>query len=149
MSSFLDQLSATVLGPSRPLPVSAGGPPFGASGHRNCDQPLSLFFFETALSRRKRTVRLPKGANYPSYLVMKMIERDAAVGFDIQVPDGANFVEVSMPSSVMRTYQQARQAHPNAANLPPMRIVERNTVPHTIALLQGGVIYVKEEAKQS
>jgi len=78
-----------------------------------------------------------------------MIEADAAVGFDIPVPDGANFVEVSMPSSVMRPYQQRRQAHPNAANLPPMVVVVRGTLEHTISLLQGGVIYVKEEPQQS
>ena len=107
-----------------------------------------LCFSETALSRRKHPVRLPKGVDYSPSLVMEMIEADAAVGFDIPVPDGSNFVEVSMPSAVMRAYQQARKAHPNAANLPPMRIVERNTVDHTLALLQGGVIYVKEDPQQ-
>ena len=80
---------------------------------------------------------------------MEMVEADAAIGFDIPVPDGANFLEVSMPSAVMRAYQQARQAHPNAGNLPPMRIVERDTVEHSIALLQGGVIFVKEDPRQS
>ena len=80
---------------------------------------------------------------------MEMIEADAAVGFDIPVPDGCNFVEVSMPSAVMRAYQQARQVHPNAANLPPMVEVVRGTVEHTIALIQGGVIYVKEDPQQS
>ena len=79
---------------------------------------------------------------------MEMIEADAAVGFDIPIPDGCNFVEVSMPPWVMHLYEQVRQAHPNAANLPPMRIVERNTVDHTLALLQGGVIYVKEDPQQ-
>ena len=91
---------------------------------------------------------LPKGTPYSASLVKQMIEADAAVGFDIPVPDGSNFVEVSMPSAVMRAYQQARKAHPNATNLPPMRIVERNTVDHTLALLQGGVIYVKEDLQQ-
>ena len=108
-----------------------------------------LCFSETALSRRKHPVRLPNGVDYSPSLVMEMIEADATVGFDIPVPDGSNFVEVSMPPAVMRAYQQARQDHPNAANLPPMRIVERDTVEHTIALLQGGVIFVKEKTKQS
>ncbi|WP_186509182.1 hypothetical protein [Synechococcus sp. RS9902] len=99
------------------------------------------------MSRRKRPVRLPKGADYSSSLVMEMIEADAAVGFDIPVPDGCNFVEVSMPSAVMRAYQQARQAHPNAANLPPMRIVERGTLEHLNATLRGGVVYVKEDPR--
>ena len=107
-----------------------------------------LCFSETALSRRKHPIRLPKGASYSPALAMKMVEADAAIGFDIPVPDGANFLEVSMPSAVMRAYQQARQAHPNAANLPPMRIVERDTVEHSIALLQGGVIFVKEDPLQ-
>ena len=78
-----------------------------------------------------------------------MIEADAANGFEIPVPEGATFVEVSMPPAVMRGYQQARQAHPNAINLPPMRIVERGTVEHTIALLQGGVVFVKEDPTKS
>ncbi len=30
-----------------------------------------------------------------------------------------------------------------------MRIVERDTVEHTIALLQGGVVFVKEDPTQS
>lgn len=78
-----------------------------------------------------------------------MIEADAAVGFDIPIPDGANFVEISMPPAVLHHYRQARQAHPNAANLAPMVEVVRGTVEHTIALLQGGVIYVKENPRQS
>lgn len=78
-----------------------------------------------------------------------MIEADAANGFEIPVPEGATFVEVSMPPAVMRAYQQARQAHPNAGNLPPMRIVARNSVHHTLALLQGGVVFVKEEPQQN
>ena len=106
---------------------------------------------ETALSRSRpsKQLRLPKGTAYSSTLVREMIETDAAVGFDIPIPDGCNFVEVSMPPAVMHPYRQARQAHPNAANLPPMRVVERNTVEHTIALIQGGVIFVKEEPQQS
>ena len=98
---------------------------------------------------------LPKGAPYAASLVKKMIEADAAIGFDIPVPPphpitGKHaFVEVSMPPAVMRAYQQARQAHPNAINLPPMRIVERDTVEHTIALLQGGVVFVKEDPTKS
>ena len=74
-----------------------------------------------------------------------MIEADAAVGFDIPIPDGANFVEVSMPPAVMHHYRQARHAHPNAANLPPMVEVERGTAEHFIAVLRGGVVYVKED----
>ena len=78
-----------------------------------------------------------------------MIEADAAIGFDIPIPDGAHFVEVCMPPAVMRAYRQARQAHPNAANLPPMRIVERFTMAHTFARIQGGLIYVKEIPRKS
>ena len=74
-----------------------------------------------------------------------MIEAEAAVGFDIPVPEGCNFVEVSMPPAVMHLYRQARQAHPNAANLPPMRIVERGTLEHLNATLRGGVVYFKED----
>ena len=109
-----------------------------------------LCFSETALSRRRQSKQLllPKGTAYSSALVREMIEADAAVGFDIPIPEGANFVEASMPPAVIHHYRQARQAHPNAANLPPMRIVERNTVDHTLALLQGGVIYVKEDPQQ-
>ena len=50
-----------------------------------------------------------------------------------------------MPPAVMHTYRQARQAHPNAANLPPMQIVERGTLEHLNATLRGGVVYVKED----
>ena len=78
-----------------------------------------------------------------------MIEKDAAVGFEIPIPDGANYVEVSMPPAVMHLYSQARKAHPNAPNLEPMRVVKRNSAEHLIALLQGGVIFIKEETKQS
>ena len=98
---------------------------------------------------------LPKGAPYSASLVKKMIEADAAIGFDLPVPPPhpssglPSFLEVSMPPAVMRAYQQARQAHPNAINLPPMRIVEPDTVQHTIALLQGGVVFVKEDPTQS
>ncbi|HJN35303.1 MAG TPA: hypothetical protein QF626_02190 [Prochlorococcaceae cyanobacterium Fu_MAG_50] len=74
-----------------------------------------------------------------------MIEEDAAVGFDIPIPAGANFVEVSMPLCVIHAYQQARQSHPCAANLPPMRIVERGTMEHFIAVLTGGVVFAKED----
>ena len=82
-----------------------------------------------------------------------MIRNDAANGFDIPVPlhpktGKPAFVEVSMPSAVMRADQQARQAHsnaPNAANLPPMRIVERGTLEHLNAVLQGGVVFIKED----
>ncbi|KZR63150.1 hypothetical protein [Prochlorococcus sp. MIT 1306] len=110
-----------------------------------------LCFPETALSRRRQAKQLllPKGAAYSSSLVREMIEADASVGFDVPIPDGANFVEVSMPPAVMHVYKQARQDHPNAINLPPMRIVERNSADHTIALLQGGVIYIKEDPQQS
>ena len=74
-----------------------------------------------------------------------MIEADAAVDFVIPIPDGANLVEVSMPPAVMRAYQQAQQAHPKTANLPPMRIVKRGTLEHLNACLEGGIVYVKED----
>ncbi len=108
---------------------------------------------ETALSRRKskqlQQFRPRAGADYSRTLVMEMIDRDAALGFDIPIPEGANFVEVSMPRDLMHFYKRVRQAHPNAVNLPPMVVVERGTVAHTIALLQGGVIFVKEDPQQS
>jgi hypothetical protein len=76
---------------------------------------------------------------------MEMIDRDAALGFDIPIPDGCNFVEISMPRDVMHFYKRVRQAHPNAANLPPMVEVARGTAEHFIAVLRGGVVYVKED----
>ena len=98
------------------------------------------------MSRRRQSKQLllPKGTAYSSALVREMIEKDAAVGFDIPILEGANFVEVSMPAAVLHLYRQARQAHPNAANLPPMRIVERGTLQHLNAILNDGVVFVKE-----
>ena len=98
---------------------------------------------------RSQFLDLPQGTAYSSSLVREMIREDAECGFDIPIPERANFVEVSMPRAVMHAYREARQAHPNAANLPPMVVVERGTVAHTIALLQGGVIFVKEDPQQS
>ena len=130
--------------PSSPEPT--GGPPFGASGHRNCDQPLSLFFFESALSpSRPLKLRLPEGASYSSSLVREMIQVDASNGFEHLIPEDANFVEVSMPPAVMHAYKQAYESHPNVANIPPMRIVERGTIQHLNAILKGGVVFVKED----
>ncbi len=105
-----------------------------------------LCFPETALSRRRnQSVVLPKGTPYSATVVRQMIEADAAIGFDVPIPDGAKFVEVSMPPAVIRPYRQARQAHPNAANLPPMVVVERGTMEHLNAILRGGVVFVKED----
>ena len=111
-----------------------------------------LCFSETALSRRSRPkqLRLPKGATYSPSLVMEMIEADAAIGFDIPVPlhpkTGEPIsIEISMPPSVLHRYQQARNAHPNAPNLPPMLIVERGKLEHLNAVLQGGVVFIKED----
>ena len=130
--------------PTSPEPT--GGPPFGASGHRNCDQPLSLLFFESALSpSRPLKLRLPEGASYSSSLVREMIQVDASNGFEHLIPEGANFVEVSMPSAVMHVYKQAYESHPNVANIPPMRIVERGTIQHLDAIRKGGVVFVKED----
>ena len=70
-----------------------------------------LCFPETALSRRRnQSVLLPKGTPYSASIVKQMIEADAAVGFDVPIPDGAKFVEASMPPTVIRPYRQARQA---------------------------------------
>ena len=74
-----------------------------------------------------------------------MIETDAAVGFEVPIPEGANFVEVSMLPAVMHLHRQAYQAHPNTANLLPRVEVERGTPEHFIAVLRGGVVYVKED----
>jgi len=74
-----------------------------------------------------------------------MIEKDAACGFEIPIPDGATFVEVSMPPAVLHSYRKERQAHSNAVNLPPMVEVERGTMEHFIAVINGGVIFVKED----
>ena len=112
-----------------------------------------LRFFEKALSRRKskqlQQFRPRAGADYSRSLVMEMIDADAALGFDIPIPEGAHFVEVCMPPDVMHFYERVRQAHPNAVNLPPMRIVERFTMAHTFARIQGGLIYVKEIPRKS
>ena len=99
------------------------------------------------MSRRRQSKQLllPKGTAYSASLVREMIEADAAVGFDVPIPDGAKFVEVSMPPAVVHLYRQARQAHPNAANLPPMVVVERGTLEHLNAILRGGVVFVKED----
>ena len=74
-----------------------------------------------------------------------MIRIDAAHGFEIPIPDGANFVEVSMPPAVLHARREARQAHPNASTLPPMVEVERGTMKHLNAILRGGVVFVKED----
>ena len=112
----------------------------------------SLCSPETALSRRTRPkqLRLPKGASYSPSLVKEMIEADAAIGFDIPVPlhpkTGKPIcLEISMPAAVMHHYQQARNAHPNAINLPPMVIVERGSMEHFRAFIKGGLVYVKED----
>ena len=104
-----------------------------------------LCFLETALSRLNRKVRLPKGTPYSASFVQEFIESSAACGFDIPIPDGANFVEVSIPSWVLRPYREARQAHPNAAKLPPMVVVERGTLEHLNAILKGGPVFVSED----
>ena len=70
---------------------------------------------------------------------------DASNGFEHLIPEGANFVEVSMPSAVMHVYKQAYESHPNVANIPPMRIVERGTIQHLDAIRKGGVVFVKED----
>ncbi len=88
---------------------------------------------------RSQTIYLPGDADYSAPLIREMIRKDAEIGFDIQVPDGENFAEVSMRNSMMRTYQQAQQPHPSAANLPPMRIFERGMMEHFIAVLKGDV----------
>ena len=97
--------------------------------------------------RRPRTqpLELPKDAAYSASLVREMIRIDAAHGFKIPIPDGANFVEVSMPPAVLHARREARQAHPNASTLPPMVEVERGTMEHFIAVINGGVIFVKED----
>ena len=81
-----------------------------------------------------------------------MIEADAAIGFDLPLPvhpkTGKKVaLEVFMAPAVMRAYKQAREAHPNAVNLPPMRIVERGTFEHLNALLAkpAGVVFIKED----
>ena len=81
-----------------------------------------------------------------------MIQADAKSGFELQLPAHPKTgkpmtVEVSMSPAVMRAYRQAYEAHPNAANLPPMRIVERGTWEHLNALLakQPGVVFIKED----
>ena len=50
-----------------------------------------------------------------------------------------------MPPALMRAYKQAYESHPNVANIPPMRIVERGTIQHLNAILKGGVVFVKED----
>ena len=112
-----------------------------------------LCYPETAVSlRRNQSVLLPKGTVYSSSIVKQMIEADAALGFDLPLPINTKTgkqvaLEVSMSPAVMRAYRQAREAHPNAVNLPPMRIVERGTLEHLNALLAkpAGVVYVKED----
>ncbi len=81
-----------------------------------------------------------------------MIRAHAEVGFEIPLPVHPKTgkpvaMEVSMPPAVMRAYQQAYQAHPNAVNLPPMRIVERGTWEHLKALCATtpSVVYIKED----
>ena len=98
---------------------------------------------------RPLKIRLPEGVSYSSSLVREMIQVDAANGFEHLIPEGANFVEVSMPPAVMHAYRQAHQSHPNVANIPPIRIVERGTFQHLNAILQGGVVFVKEDPQNS
>ena len=50
-----------------------------------------------------------------------------------------------MPPAVMHAYRQAYESHPNVANIPPMRIVERGTIQHLNAILKGGVVFIKED----
>ena len=94
---------------------------------------------------RPLKIRVPEGVSYSSSLVREMIQVDAANGFEHLIPEGANFVEVSMPPAVINAYRQAHESHPNVANIPPMRIVERGTIQHLNAILKGGVVFVKED----
>ena len=98
---------------------------------------------------RPLKIRLPEGVSYSSSLVREMIQVDAANGFEHLIPEGANFVEVSMTPAVMHAYRQAHESHPNVANIPPMRIVERGTFQHLNTILQGGVVFVKEDPQNS
>ena len=51
-----------------------------------------------------------------------------------------------MPKWLMRSYKQEWQAHSEALNLPPMRIVERRgTLEHLRAVLEGGWVFIKED----
>ena len=66
-------------------------------------------FFALALprSRSRSEVRLPKSAGYSAGEVEQFLQDEEDNGFKSQpLPEGCNFVIVSMPKAVMRAYRQ-------------------------------------------
>ena len=109
-----------------------------------------LYSFETAVSLRKRPPRIPKGVPCSKSRVMEIIRTDIEWRSRISVPlhpktGKLAFIECSMPKWLMRPYKQEWEAHPAASNFPPMWIVERGTVEHLNAAIQGGWVFIKED----
>jgi len=93
-----------------------------------------------------------------------MIQVDGANGFKHVIPEGCNFVEILMPPAVMLAYKHAYENHPNAVDMPPIRVVERDSLEHKLAFLNaigmtvvvngetqpfnGGVIFIKDRQQQ-
>ena len=59
---------------------------------------------------RSRQQRLPKSAEYSAQQVEQMLQEDQANGFRTPIPEGFNFVIVSMPPAVMRAHKQRKLA---------------------------------------
>jgi hypothetical protein len=115
----------------------------------------------------RRQLRLPKSVGYSAQQVSEALDEDMRDGFIIPVPeshqttDGTfqwGFTEVYMTPSFRRLYIQQRNAFERelrkrgedqrADALPPIRLVRPGTVEHTLALLQGGVIFLSEPPEQ-
>lgn len=71
-------------------------------------------FFALALARQNRlcprSLRLPKFAEYSVQDVQQMLDEEESKGFKTDIPEGCNFVIVTMPKAVMRAYRQREQA---------------------------------------
>lgn len=61
-------------------------------------------------SSRSRQQRLPKSAEYSAQQIEQMLKEEEANGFRTPIPEGSNFVIVSMPPAVMRAYRQRERA---------------------------------------
>lgn len=109
-----------------------------------------LCSFEKALSRRPFINGLPKGVSYSR--IKQMLNEDWNSEFAVPlavhpVTGRRECMEVSMHPAVWRNFKQWRQAHPNAANFEPLRVVERGSREHLQAFLKadGGAVYLVED----
>ena len=59
----------------------------------------------------RRQIRLPKTAGYSAQQVEEFLAEEEHNGFRTELPEGCNFVIVSMPKAVMSAYRDRERAY--------------------------------------